>query len=142
MASMFSVRNPEQHQALRRPVAQKFFMSSIRTMEPFADDCTDIFLDAMRSLQGQAVDLGVWLQWYAFDVIGSITFQQRFGFLEKRKDVLGMISSIDSALRYAALAGQIPAVHPWLMGNRWVAKLLTMQPFVNIPDPLRTIVKV
>lgn len=88
------------------------------------------------------MDLGSWLQWYAFDVIGAITFQQRFGFLEKREDVLGMISSIDSALRYAALAGQIPAVHHWLMGNRWVAKLLATQPFFSIPDPSRTIVKV
>ncbi|KAE8423593.1 cytochrome P450 [Aspergillus pseudocaelatus] len=141
MASMFSVRDPSQHQALRRPVAQKFSMSSIRAMEPFADECTDIFLDAMRNLEGQSVDLGTWLQWYAFDVIGAITFQRRFGFMEKREDILGMIKSIDSALRYAALAGQIPVVHHWLMGNRWVSKFLAGQPFVDIPDPLRTIVK-
>ncbi|KAK6819176.1 hypothetical protein RU639_008065 [Aspergillus parasiticus] len=141
MASMFSVRDTSQHQALRRPVAQKFSMSSIRAMEPFADECTDIFLNAMKSLEGQSVDLGSWLQWYAFDVIGAITFQRRFGFMEKREDVLGMIRSIDSALRYAALAGQVPAVHGWLMGNRWVSRFLAAQPFVDIPDPLRTIVK-
>ncbi|KAE8341952.1 hypothetical protein BDV24DRAFT_150746 [Aspergillus arachidicola] len=141
MASMFSVRDTSQHQALRRPVAQKFSMSSIRAMEPFADECTDIFLNAMKSLEGQSVDLGSWLQWYAFDVIGAITFQRRFGFMEKREDVLGMIRSIDSALRYAALAGQIPTVHGWLMGNRWVSRFLAAQPFVDIPDPLRMIVK-
>jgi cytochrome P450 len=139
---MFSIREPAQHQALRRPVAQKFSMSSIRAMEPFADQCTDIFLSSMRKMEGQVVDLGDWLQWYAFDVIGAITFQRRFGFMDKQEDVLEMIGSIDASLRYAALAGQVPAVHKWLMGNKWVARFLAAQPFVKIPDPLRTIVKV
>ncbi|KAJ6005379.1 cytochrome P450 [Penicillium sp. IBT 35674x] len=77
MPSMFTVRDPIAHQALRRPVAQKFSMSSINSLEPFADECTGIFIDAMRDLEGQQIDLGAWLQWYAFDVIGAITFQRR-----------------------------------------------------------------
>ena len=142
MPSMFSIRNPVGHQALRRPVAQKFSMSSIKSMEPFADECSAIFIQAMKDLEGQVVDMGVWLQWYAFDVIGAITFQRRFGFMEKRQDVLDMISGIDAGLRYAGIIGQIPAFHPWLMGSRCVMKFLATQPFVDVPDPLRTIVKV
>lgn len=142
MESMFSVRDPVQHQALRRPVAQKFSMSSIKSMEPFADDCSDIFIQAMRDLEGQSVDLGAWLQWYAFDVIGAITFQRRFGFLEKRKDVLGMIEAIEAGLKYGAITGQVPAAHHWLMGNRWFSKLVALLPFLDVPDPLRTIVQV
>jgi hypothetical protein len=115
-------------------------------MEPFADECTQIFLDAMRSLQDNpdpnSIDLGAWLQWYAFDVIGAISFQRRFGFMEERRDVLGMIASIDAVLKYAALAGQVPGVHAWLMGSRLVGKFLAVQPFVDVPDPLRTIVEV
>lgn len=117
-------------------------MSSIKNMEPFADECSDIFVRAMRDLQGKPVDLGIWLQWYAFDVIGAITFQRRFGFMEKRQDVHGMISGIEGDLKYAAVVGQIPALHSWLMGSRFVSKCLSEQPFVDIPDPLRTIVKV
>ena len=142
MPSMFSVRDPVQHQALKRPVAQKFSMSSIKAMEPFADECSDIFVRAMRDLQGKPVDLGIWLQWYAFDVIGAITFQRRFGFMEKRQDINGMIGGIEGALKYAGIVGQIPALHGWLMGSRLVSKCLSEQPFVDIPDPLRTIVKV
>lgn len=52
MPSMFSIRDPIQHQALRRPVAQKFSMSSIKTLEPSADECTKIFIDAMTDLGG------------------------------------------------------------------------------------------
>lgn len=142
MPSMFSVRDPAEHQALRRPVAQKFSMSSIKAMEPFADDCTDIFMEAMADLEGQDIDLGVWLQWYAFDVIAAITFHRRLGFMEQRRDVHNMIDDIGKALEVAALIGQVPSIHPWLMGNKWFAKFIAWQPIVKVPDPLRTVVKV
>ncbi|KAL3958241.1 hypothetical protein ACCO45_006403 [Purpureocillium lilacinum] len=141
MPSMFSVRDPAEHQALRRPVAQKFSMSSIKAMEPFADDCTDIFMEAMADLEGQDIDLGVWLQWYAFDVIAAITFHRRLGFMEQRCDVHNMIDDIGKALEVAALIGQVPSIHPWLMGNKWFAKFIAWQPVVKVPDPLRTVVK-
>lgn len=142
MPSMFSIRDPVQHQALRRPVAQKFSMSSIKTLEPCADECTKIFIDAMADLEGQCVDLSMWLQWYAFDVIGAITFQRRFGFMEKRRDVDGMIDALDKGLFYGGIVSQVPALHHWLLGNRWVARLIAAQPFVQVADPLRTIVRV
>ncbi|KAJ5897370.1 cytochrome P450 [Penicillium tannophilum] len=138
MPSMFSVRDPIAHQALRRPVAQKFSMSSIKSLEPFADECTGIFIDAMRDLEGQQVDLGAWLQWYAFDVIGAITFQHRFGFMERREDVQGMIGGLEAGLRYGGVAGQVPWLHSWTVGNLWVGKFLAAQPFIGTPDPLRT----
>lgn len=141
MASMFSTRDPVYHQALRRSVSQKFSMSSIKALEPFADECSDIFIRAMKDLEGRPIDLGVWLQWYAFDVIGAITFQRRFGFMENREDVLGMIEGIDSTLQYGATIGQVPEFHRWLMGNLWVSKFMTTQSLVKISDPLRSIVK-
>lgn len=96
----------------------------------------------MRDLEGQCVDLGVWLQWYAFDVIGAITFQRRFGFMESRKDVDGMINALDQGLFYGSVVSQVPALHNWLLGNRWVAKFMAVQPFVRVSNPLRTIVRV
>ena len=44
------------------------------------------------------IDLGVWLQYYAFDVVGELCFSERLGFLEKGKDVDGMISTIEGIL--------------------------------------------
>ena len=142
MPSMFTTRDPINHQALRKPVSQKFSMTSMKALEPYADECSRIFFDAMRDLEGQTVDLGVWLQWYAFDVIGSITFQRRFGFMEERRDVGDMIGDIEQVLKYAAVIGQIPEWHPYLMGNLWISKSMAAQPFVKVPDPLRTIVEV
>ena len=139
---MFSVREPAQHQALRRPVAQKFSMSSMKAMEPFVNDCNDIFMKAMKELEGDKVDLGTWLQWYAFDVISAITFHKRFEFMEQRKDVENMIGDISQGLVACATAGQVPGLHKWLLGSKWLPFLLNLQPLARVPDPLRTVVQV
>ena len=65
-------------------------------------------MSAMQDLEGQAIDLGVWLQWYAFDVIAYISFQRRFGFLEERRDIGGNIDALSKALEYVKVIGQYP----------------------------------
>jgi hypothetical protein len=65
MESMFSTKDPEYHKALKRPVAQKFSMSSIKTLEYLVDPCSQIFVDAMIAMEGQNIDLGTWCK-YAF----------------------------------------------------------------------------
>ncbi|KAF5968045.1 pisatin demethylase cytochrome P450 [Fusarium coicis] len=106
MDSMFTERNPNFHRALKGSVAQIFSMTNMRNFEVYADECSAIFLDAMRDLEGKRLDLADWLQWYAFDVIGSITFQRRFGFLERRHDVDEMISKINHGLEFVKIIGQ------------------------------------
>lgn len=142
MESLFTTRDPAHHKALKKPVAGKFSMTSIRSLEPLVDDCSSIFSESMRNLEGQTVDLGTWLQWYAFDVIGAITFNRRFGFMEEQKDILSMISSLESGLKYAGIVGQIPSLHPWLVGNQFMMKNVERIPFVKIPAPLRDMVQV
>ncbi|KAH7205129.1 cytochrome P450 [Fusarium redolens] len=139
--NMFATRDPVEHKRLKVPVSQKYSMASIRTFEPMADECTDIFMAAMRDLQGQKVDLGEWLQWYAFDVIAAMTFQARFGFMEKRTDVEGMIGSIEKALVYGAVVGQVSYLHDYLLGNDFVLWLLkTFMP--QLPNPIAYIIEI
>jgi cytochrome P450 len=142
MDSLFTTRDPARHKALKKPVAGKFSMTSIRTLEPLVDDCSLIFSESMRSLEGEVVNLGAWLQWYAFDVIGAITFNRRFGFMEDRRDILDMISSIETVLKYAGIIGQVPRLHPWLAGNQFAMRSIRKILFAKIPDPLRDIVEV
>ncbi|KAH6984446.1 cytochrome P450 [Ilyonectria sp. MPI-CAGE-AT-0026] len=128
MHSLFSTMDPEEHKALKRPVAQKFSMTSIRTLEYLVDPCSEMFITSMQELEGQVIDLGAWVQWYAFDVIGAITFSRRFGFMENRKDVNDVIHGIETGLWYAGLVGQVPSLHWGLLGNitfrRFLAKVL------------------
>lgn len=53
----------------------------------------------------------------AFDVVGEVTFAQKFGFLEQGGDVDGMMAAIEGMLSYAAICGQVPELHPFLLGN-------------------------
>ena len=135
MPSVFSARDPTFHKNLKVPVAQLFSMTNMKNYEQYADECTEIFYNAMRDLEGTAVDLAVWLQWYAFDVIACITFQRRFGFLEQRADVGSMMAGIDFVLHYVKIVGQYPGLHPWLVANRTFMKIVTTM-FPNLPDPM------
>jgi hypothetical protein len=63
------------------------------------------------------IDLGIWLQYYAFDVVGEMTFAKKLGFLQEGRDIDGMIGAIQGMLVYASLCGQIPEMHNVLLGN-------------------------
>lgn len=141
MGNMFSTRDVEEHKHLKRSVAQKYAMTSIRTMEYLVDPCSKIFLDAMTDLQGQVIDLGAWVQWYAFDVIGAITFSRRYGFMEERKDVHNVIAGIETGLAYGALVGQIPHLHGLLLGNLTSRKILAKLTG-GVGDPIPTVTRV
>lgn len=94
------------------------------------DDCIRILEDSFRDLEGQDIDLGVWLQWYAFDVITSITFSNRMGFMDERKDIAGIIDAIEGRLAYNSVVGEMPILHQFLLGNQYVAKVARLFPRV------------
>ncbi|KAK6532617.1 hypothetical protein TWF281_006799 [Arthrobotrys megalospora] len=112
--NMFNTTNEEFHQMLRKPVAKAYAMTTIVEYEPFVDDTTTLFLKKLEELSGQTIDFAVWLQYYAFDVIGEMTFSKKFGFLEKGEDVGGIIHTLHSLSRIQIL-GQIPWVDRWFI---------------------------
>lgn len=138
--TQFSSADPAEHKHLRTQVGPLLSVTNMKNYEPHADACTAIFEGAMRDLEGSLVDLAPWLQWYAFDVIGSITFNRRFGFLEQRKDVDGMIAGIDKGLKYVKNFGQTPSLHPYLMGN--AAGRAILPKVAGIPDNMGKFIKV
>ncbi|CEJ53816.1 hypothetical protein PMG11_00157 [Penicillium brasilianum] len=139
MDSMFTTRDPVYHKHLKSSVSQIFSMTNMKNFEVYADECTQIFMDAMLTLEGQSLDFSNWLQWYAFDVISAITFQRRFGFMEQRRDVDGMIGKIDIGLQYVKIIGQLPLLIPLLRGaslNRHFQRLNLL------PDTLGRFMKI
>ena len=115
-------------------------MTNLRSYEVYVDECTKIFIDAMRDLESQTVDLSKWLQWYAFDVIASITFQRRFGFMEQRRDIDNMIRDLDLGGGYIKIVTQFPGLHPWLVGNKALMGVLE-KIFGELPDALARFMK-
>ncbi|KAI4124801.1 MAG: hypothetical protein LQ338_004627 [Usnochroma carphineum] len=70
-----------------------------------------------------AFDLGAWLQYFAFDVMGTLTFSKRYGFLETGQDVNGMLETIWDYMVDAAPFTQIPWLDELWRKNRFVAML-------------------
>jgi hypothetical protein len=50
---------------------------------------------------GKVCNFSRWLQFFAFDVIGELTWSKRIGFIERDEDVSGIIEFISGFLDYA-----------------------------------------
>ncbi|GAA92797.1 cytochrome P450 [Aspergillus luchuensis IFO 4308] len=84
-----------------------YSMTTLTSYEPFVDGCISLFrrhLDQAGS-SASAVNLAHWVQCYAFDVIGYITFGERFGFLDNMLDVSNIIKNLDAAGSAASYIG-------------------------------------
>ena len=91
-------------------------MSSLLHYESYVESAQDVFKQRLMEMceDGRVVDMHHWLQCYAFDVIGNITYSRRFGFLDEGKDIEGTMASLDSNLSYSTLVGVYPWAHPIL----------------------------
>ncbi|KAK5081206.1 hypothetical protein LTR05_008000 [Lithohypha guttulata] len=118
LTNIFNTTDEDFHAAIKRPVAYSYSMTSLKQYEPFVDTTSQLFCRKLVQNFAEprkACDLGTWLQYYAFDVIGEITFSKRFGFLETGTDVEGVIADIEWRLGYFAVIGQMPQLDRFLL---------------------------
>lgn len=103
--SLFSTVDNDFHQQFRRCVNSAFAMSALVQYEPFVDNTTKLFLKQTERLfanKPEGCDLTRWLQFYAFDVIGEITYSKRHGFVEKNEDIDGIVAYLTQLFNYVA----------------------------------------
>lgn len=127
-ASMVFIQDESQHATTKKPVAHAYSLSTLKEFEPLLDSTTAVFLSRLDELfaeTGDVCDLGKWLQWYAFDVIGELTFSKRLGFLEKAQDVEGIIASVWENFCTCATLGQMPWVDEATRKNPIYVKFLS-----------------
>lgn len=120
LPSLFSTTSEPFHAQLRRSVNSAFSMSTLIQYEPFVDSTTELFLSQTEKLYaetGAACNFSRWLQFYAFDVIGEMTYSKRHGFVEENKDIDGIIDYISNLFNYVAPIGQIPVLDLFLLKN-------------------------
>lgn len=147
LASLFSTTDNDFHARFRRCVNGAFAMSALVNYESFVDNTTRLFLDQTQKLYASSssslpkyannkkdgkseekkkCDFTRWLQFYAFDVIGEITYGRRHGFLEHDRDVDGIVSYLSGLFLYVAPVGQIPLLDSLLLKNPvylWLSRL-------------------
>ena len=103
LPSLFSTLDEDFHANLRRNVNNAFSMSALVQYEPMIDATLELFLnqtDKLFASQDKVCDFARWLQFYAFDVIGAITYSQRHGFLDENHDVDGIVANLADIFDY------------------------------------------
>ncbi|KAL6232759.1 hypothetical protein BDW75DRAFT_242661 [Aspergillus navahoensis] len=131
--NLFSTRDEKFHRDQKRPVTNAYSMTSLLELEPAVDSCTTLFLSHLGDFadKERPVDLGTWLQYYAFDVVGEFTFAKKARVLEEGRKVEDMMAGIQGILTYANLTGQIPEAHKVLLGNPLIPILMPTGEFTD-----------
>ncbi|KAF2433193.1 cytochrome P450 oxidoreductase [Tothia fuscella] len=128
LPSLFSTIDEKRHAQYRRCVNSVFSMTSLIHYEPLVDSTTRVFLsqtEKLFSATGESCNFARWLQYYAFDVIGEITWGRRVGFLEGNEDVGGIVEFVADFLAYVGPVGQMPILDSFL--NKNVLKLKSLE---------------
>lgn len=63
---LFAERNEKIHGEQRRLISRAYSMDSLKQLEPYVDNAVKVFLDNMGQRTNQVVDIGNWVQLFAF----------------------------------------------------------------------------
>lgn len=99
------------HAVKKRYASNPYSMASMQGLSSYIEDTEKLLmkkLDERCQTQDQKCDLGDWLHYFAFDVLGEIAFSRKFGFLECGYDLERAIKTIDDMQWYDGIIGQIP----------------------------------
>jgi hypothetical protein len=110
---IFTEVREDVHAQKKKVANVPYSMAAMQQLSPFIDDTIDFFMGKMAGFaDGDGkVDLGAWLHYFAFDVLGEVAFGRSFGFLEQGKDIEDAISIIDNSQRYNGIVGQVPELN-------------------------------
>lgn len=86
-----------------------------QTITTFCERLDEEFVNGANA--GKTCKMDDWLSFFAWDVIGELTFSKPMGFMENGSDFSGLLRDADKAVDYFAVIGQIPILDQWLAKN-------------------------
>lgn len=145
----------EEVHAMKKKVANvPYSMAAMRQLSPFIDDTIELLVSRMGSFctdpaTGAAakeaaagassekpshptLDLGNWLHYFAFDVLGEVAFGRSFGFLAAGLDKEDAIRTIDNSQKYNGIVGQVPELDVFLRRNPICKYIPALDPANNL----------
>lgn len=131
---LFATQDENLHRILRRPISGIYSMSNLVSFESYVDSTIRVFFEQLdkRFVKPEEIcKFDAWLQMFAFDVIGEITFSKRLGFLERGEDIDGIMEKSWKYFRTAAVVSQMP----WL-DYVWTKNPILQRLFVTKLNPI------
>lgn len=123
---IFTEIREDVHAQKKRVANVPYSMAAMQQLSPFINDTIELFMRRIEdhraatkngSNKSPIFDLGAYLHYFAFDVLGEVAFSRSFGFLAEGRDVDGAIKTIDNSQAYNGIVGQIPEVDFLLRRN-------------------------
>ncbi|EXJ59424.1 uncharacterized protein A1O5_12305 [Cladophialophora psammophila CBS 110553] len=107
---VFSDPTTEGHAASKRMVSHSYSMAAVNELDLFVQRPVDRLLQRFgeHTDGGTPMNLADWLQWFAFDVIGEVSFSKQFGFLDAGKDIDDTLKAIDETLWSGIVIAELP----------------------------------
>lgn len=105
MLAVFNTQDEQMHKRIKSPIAPLFSLSNVVTFEGLVEEvllCLSKQFDKRFVDTSEKFDFGEWLQYFAFDVMGTMSFSKRYGFLDQGRDVGDMLDAIFKFMKTAA----------------------------------------
>lgn len=123
--NLMSERDPKKHSVMRSSVAPAYSLSNVLKNEPIIDEVIELMEQRLvdMSQQNQQINLGQWLHFLTYDLLGEFMFSSRFGFLDQGRDVGGSIHNSFYFSLYVTSMTYMQWLHSLLVGNpllRWI----------------------
>jgi cytochrome P450 len=127
--------DPKRHIAKYRNIASGYTFSNVIKSEPYIDEAIKLLENRLDRLseQNEPVHFDHWFNYFGFDVLGEVTFSQRFGFLDEGRDIGDAIANTRFLGVYIAIIGHFYWLHDWLLANPLI-EWLNLQPSMHIFD--------
>ncbi|KAK3297423.1 cytochrome P450 [Chaetomium fimeti] len=125
--NIFTQDDEEKHAADKKPIAKYYSPAAVASLEPLINEtitqlCSELdkrFV-ATSDATGKGFDLGKWILYYAWDVVGNVTFSQPFGYLSTGTDFDGTLRAAEELVDYFSWVGCMPFLDRMLEKNRVV----------------------
>lgn len=120
-----SETDPKRHIEKGRNVAAGFALSNIIRSEPQVDDIIQSLekqLD-VHAGSGKEAHMDRWFNYFAFDVVGEVTFSQNFGFVKAGNDIGNAIANARKLALYVSIMGHYVWFHHLTIGNPLMSTL-------------------
>lgn len=127
--------DPVRHIQKTRHLSSGFSLSNISKTEPYIDNVLSLFKTRFDELSdsGAPVEFQQWFSFFAFDVLGEVTFSKSFGFVESGTDIRNAIANTGSLVYYISIMGNYIWFHNLTLGNPLFSRL-GLQPNSHIFD--------
>lgn len=114
-----------QHSAVRKTVGGAFTTNSLLDYEPYIEESSAELIRILK--EKPIIDIGLWLQFYAMDVLMRIAFSDSPGFMDKGSDVDGILYAVMDRFDHWGRWGAMPGMDYLLNKSYWATNFKASQ---------------